>query len=79
MAALINTLDKDTEDGAAACFLAGCSGLLPTLVTQEAKLPRWCRQDPGATAQFVVCPAVLPPGCMSHPGPCQCVSSVLFL
>lgn len=81
MAALINTLDEDTEDGAAARFLAGCSKLLPTLVAHEAKLPRWCRQDPGATAQFVVWPpACLPDAFPDHyPGPGHVVSSVCSL
>ena len=73
MAAFINTLRKDTQDGAAACFLEGCSKLLPTLVTHQARLPSWCRRDPDATAQFVVlslsclpdlCPKCSPESCL---------------
>ena len=61
MAAYVMTLRKDTEDRAAAHFLVGCSKLLPVLVEHEARLPRWDREDPGATANFVVCPHALPP------------------
>ena len=58
MAVYVMTADEDegTIDWAVAPFLAGCSKLLPTLVTHEARLPRWDREDPGATANLVVWP-----------------------
>ena len=65
MAAYVMTLRKDTEDRAAAHFLVGCSKLLPVLVEHEARLPRWDREDPGATANFVVCPMPCLPRCAS--------------
>ncbi len=63
MAATVNTLDTALESAAAAqflagCghFLAGCGKLVPVLIVHEAGLPRWDREDPDATALFVVCP-----------------------
>ena len=56
MAAYVMTLSEATGNFAAISFSLGCSKLLPTLVKYEARLPRWDRGDPGATAQFVVCP-----------------------
>ena len=56
MAATVNTLDTAVGSTAAADFLEGCGKLVPVLTAHEARLPRWDRSDPSATALFVVRP-----------------------